>query len=52
MTGWHKTACSLCSVNCGLEVLLDGRSITRVRGDKEHPRSAGCLCQRHSGSTG
>lgn len=25
---WHPTACVLCSVNCGLEVRLDGRSIT------------------------
>jgi anaerobic selenocysteine-containing dehydrogenase len=36
---WHKTACSLCYLNCGLEVQLDGRAITRIRGDKEHPRS-------------
>jgi anaerobic selenocysteine-containing dehydrogenase len=27
MTGtWHKTACNLCYVNCGIEVLVnDGR---------------------------
>jgi anaerobic selenocysteine-containing dehydrogenase len=43
---WHKTACSLCYLNCGLEVQLDGRAITRIRGDKEHPRSAGYLCQK------
>ncbi|MDT7634700.1 MAG: hypothetical protein QOI50_6630 [Pseudonocardiales bacterium] len=43
---WHKTACSLCYLNCGLEVQLDGRAITRVRGDKAHPRSAGYLCQK------
>lgn len=46
MGEWHKTACSLCYVNCGLEVQLDGRAITRVRGDKEHPRSRGYLCQK------
>ncbi|GAA5156676.1 molybdopterin-dependent oxidoreductase [Pseudonocardia eucalypti] len=46
MTEWHKTACSLCYLNCGLEVQLDGRAITRVRGDKENPRSAGYLCQK------
>lgn len=28
---WHKTACILCSNNCGVEVRLDGRQITRVR---------------------
>ena len=30
---WQKTICILCSVNCGLEVKLDGRHITRVRGN-------------------
>ena len=28
---WTKTACILCSVNCGLEVKVEGRRITRVR---------------------
>jgi anaerobic selenocysteine-containing dehydrogenase len=46
MSDWHKTACSLCYLNCGLEVQIDGRAITRVRGDREHPRSAGYLCQK------
>ena len=41
-----KTACILCSVNCGLEVKLDGERIVHVRGDKEHPVSAGYLCQK------
>ena len=43
---WHPTACVLCSVNCGLEVRLDGRSITRVRGDKAHPGSQGYTCEK------
>ncbi|WP_028936313.1 molybdopterin-dependent oxidoreductase [Pseudonocardia spinosispora] len=46
MSDWHKTACSLCYLNCGLEMQLDGRTITRIRGDKDHPRSAGYLCQK------
>jgi anaerobic selenocysteine-containing dehydrogenase len=46
VTDWHKTACSLCYVNCGLEVRTDGRAITKVRGDKDNPRSAGYLCQK------
>ena len=25
---WHKTACVLCSANCGIEVRIDGREIT------------------------
>ncbi|EWM19328.1 molybdopterin oxidoreductase [Kutzneria sp. 744] len=43
---WHKTACSLCYVNCGIEVLTEGRAITRVRGDRDNPRSQGYLCQK------
>lgn len=46
MSEWHKTACSLCYVNCGIEVQTDGRAITRVRGDRENPRSRGYLCQK------
>jgi anaerobic selenocysteine-containing dehydrogenase len=46
---WHKTACSLCSLNCGLEVQVggpDGRHITRIKGDKDHPISLGYLCEK------
>jgi anaerobic selenocysteine-containing dehydrogenase len=43
---WHKTACSLCYINCGIEVQTEGRAITRVRGDKEHQRTKGYLCQK------
>jgi anaerobic selenocysteine-containing dehydrogenase len=46
--GWKKTACILCYANCGLEVQTEGREITKVRGDKAHPRSAGYLCQKAS----
>jgi anaerobic selenocysteine-containing dehydrogenase len=46
VTEWHKTACSLCYVNCGLEVQTDGRAIVRIRGDKENPRTEGYLCQK------
>ena len=45
---WHSTACILCSLNCGLEVQIDGERITRVRGDERHPRSEGYLCQKAS----
>ncbi len=37
---WRQTACILCSVNCGIEVKLDGRRIARVRGDKRASRVA------------
>lgn len=43
---WHPTACILCSNNCGVEVRLDGRQITRVRGDKAHPASKGYTCEK------
>jgi anaerobic selenocysteine-containing dehydrogenase len=44
--GWHATACILCSVNCGIEVKLDGRHFTRIRGDKAHPTSQGYTCEK------
>ena len=43
---WHKTACVLCSCNCGVEVRLDGRDITRVKGNKAHVGSKGYTCEK------
>ncbi len=43
---WHPTACILCSINCGVEVKIDDRSITRVRGDKLNPGSQGYTCEK------
>jgi anaerobic selenocysteine-containing dehydrogenase len=43
---WKPTACILCYVNCGLEVITEGRAIKRVRGDQANQRSAGYLCQK------
>ena len=43
---WQTTACILCSVNCGIEVQLDGRRIVRVRGDRAHPGSRGYACEK------
>jgi len=43
---WSKTACILCYVNCGLEVAVEGRRITKVKGDRANHRSAGYLCQK------
>ena len=43
---WHKTVCVLCSSNCGVEVRLDGRTITRVRGNKAHVTSKGYTCEK------
>ena len=46
MSAWHKTACILCSLNCGIEVQLEGRRLARVRGDKSHPGSEGYTCEK------
>ncbi len=42
----HKTACILCSLNCGLEITTEAGRITKVRGDADHPVSRGYLCQK------
>ena len=43
---WQKTACILCSLNCGIDVKLDGRRITRVRGNRDHVASQGYACEK------
>lgn len=46
---WKKTACILCSINCGLEVQIggdDGRQIIKIRGDDDHPLSKGYVCEK------
>jgi anaerobic selenocysteine-containing dehydrogenase len=43
---WQKTACILCSQNCGLEVQLEGRHLARFRGDRAHPASQGYTCEK------
>lgn len=43
---WKKTACILCSVNCGLEVQTQGRHIIKIRGDDAHPASRGYVCEK------
>jgi len=46
MGEWQRTACILCSINCGLEVQTEGGRIVRVRGDKAHPASQGYTCEK------
>jgi anaerobic selenocysteine-containing dehydrogenase len=43
---WHRTACILCSQNCGIEVELEGRRLHKIRGDKAHPGSKGYACEK------
>ena len=43
---WKKTACILCSLNCGLDIKTEAGRITKIRGDKSHPVSQGYLCEK------
>jgi anaerobic selenocysteine-containing dehydrogenase len=43
---WRKTACNICYVNCGVEVLVDDGKIAKVRGDRDNPKSQGYLCNK------
>jgi anaerobic selenocysteine-containing dehydrogenase len=43
---WRPTACILCECNCGIVVQTDGRSLTHIRGDKQHPASQGYTCNK------
>ena len=43
---WRPTVCILCSVNCGIDVKLDGRHIARVRGNRAHVASRGYACEK------
>lgn len=42
----EKTACILCSRNCGLSVGIADGHLVSVRGDDEHVMSKGYLCQK------
>lgn len=47
-TTTHKTACILCSINCGIniEVDTDTNQFVKITGDKDHPTSQGYICQK------
>ena len=38
---WKKSACILCSLNCGLEIQVQDGHITKIRGDRDHVASRG-----------
>ena len=42
----ERTACILCSRNCGLSVEIEDGRFARIRGDEDHPNSRGYLCQK------
>lgn len=43
---WKKTACIICSINCGLEIKTEGGHITKIKGDKANPISQGYICEK------
>ena len=42
----EKTACILCSRNCGLEVEVEDGQLKKFRGDEAHPGSKGYICNK------
>ncbi|MCP4046005.1 MAG: hypothetical protein GY732_08465 [Gammaproteobacteria bacterium] len=45
--GWNRTACILCSINCGLKVKTDGqRHFSQILGDKQQRVSKGYVCEK------
>ncbi len=48
---WQPTACILCECNCGIVVQREGRTLARIRGDKDHPASRGYTCNKACAST-
>jgi len=47
-TTTHKSACILCSVNCGINIEVDTETqqFVKITGDKDHPTSQGYICQK------
>ena len=46
---FKKSACILCSINCGLDIQTggeDGRELLKIKGDKDHVSSQGYLCNK------
>jgi anaerobic selenocysteine-containing dehydrogenase len=42
----EKTACILCSRNCGLTVEIENGKFVKIQGDEQHPISKGYICQK------
>ncbi len=48
MTQETRSTCPYCGVGCGVIIESDGRQITGVRGDPQHPANFGRLCTKGS----
>jgi len=44
--------CTICEATCGIEVELEGRAVTRIRGDARDPFSRGRICPKVTGMRG
>ena len=42
----HRTFCRICIAACGLQVTTDGDQVLEVKGDLDHPLSAGYTCSK------
>ncbi len=43
---FQKTACILCSINCGIQAIAHQGHLHKIRGDREHPLSQGYTCEK------
>ena len=43
-----KATCCYCGVGCGVLIATDGKEVTGVRGDPDHPANLGRLCTKGS----
>ena len=42
----HSSACILCPENCGITMQVQGSTLSKIRGDLNHPVSKGYICQK------
>lgn len=42
----HLATCPLCEVACGLRVSVEGGQVVGIRGDADHPATAGFICPK------
>ena len=40
------SACILCPDNCGIKIRVEDGHLTEIRGDPEHPKTRGYICQK------
>jgi anaerobic selenocysteine-containing dehydrogenase len=43
---WRTSACVFCTLNCGVQILVEGGRFKQTRGDKANPHSFGYTCEK------